>query len=206
MHIAVIAANGRLGKVFVEAALRAGHSVRAGIRGENTLTPHQDLEVVMCDATNTDDLRLLFENQDVVVSAIGHIKGGAPDVQTRATKALVSVMEELHIRRFVDVTGTGVRFPGDKITLVDRLLNFAVQIIDGDRVKDGKDHQEVLKSSSLEWTTIRILKLQNVTGRPYKLTLHGPTKWYVGRTEVAKAMLEVIENHSFIEQSPIVSK
>jgi putative NADH-flavin reductase len=206
MRIAVIAANGRLGKVFVEAALAAGHSVRAGIRGENNLAPHAQLEVVSCDATKYDDLRLLFRDQEVVVSAIGHTKGVAPNVQTLATEAIASVMNELDIKRFVDVTGTGVRFPGDKITLIDRILNLAVEIIDKDRVKDGRDHQEVLKKSNLDWTTIRILKLQNVADRPYSLSLHGPTKWYVGRSEVAKAMLQVINEHSFIKQSPIVSR
>jgi putative NADH-flavin reductase len=206
MRIAVIAANGRLGKVFVEAALQAGHTVRAGIRGEDILAPHPQLEVVACDATNTDDLRVLFHNQEVVVSAIGHVKGVAPNVQTLATQALVAVMDELHITRFVDVTGTGVRFPGDTITIVDRILNLAVEVIDSARVKDGRDHQEVLKKSDLDWTTIRILKLQNISERTYELTLHGPTKWYVGRSEVARAMLQVIEEDSFIKQSPIISK
>jgi putative NADH-flavin reductase len=206
MRIAVIAANGRLGKVFVETALQAGHSVRAGIRGKDTLTPHALLEVVACDATNADDLKVLFRDQEVVVSAIGHVKGVAPNVQTLATEALVSVMNELSITRFVDVTGTGVRFPGDHITLIDRVLNMAVSIIDKDRVQDGRDHQEVLKKSNLDWTTIRLLKLQNVADRPYSLSLHGPTKWYVGRSEVAKAMLQVIEEHTFIKQSPIISQ
>lgn len=206
MRIAGIAANGRLGKIFVEAVLQAGHIVRAGVRGENNLTPHPRLEVVACDATNVDDLRMLFQNQEAVVSAIGHVRGVAPNVQTIATKALVSVMDELHIKRFVDVTGTGVRFPDDAITIVDRILNLAVQIIDSDRVKDGQDHQEVLKKSDLDWTTIRILKLQNVSERPYILSLHGPTKWYVGRSEVAKAMLEVLEKNSFIRQAPIISR
>ena len=206
MKIAIIAANGRLGRVLVDEALKAGHSVRAGIRGENNLPTHQNLEVVQCDATNISDIKNLIQNQQVVFSAIGHVKGSAADVQTNATKILVSAMNELSLKRFVDVTGTGVRFPGDKISLVDRFLNLSVGIIDPARVKDGRDHVEVLKASNLEWTTVRILKLQNVEARPYTLTLNGPTKWYVGREEVAKAMLEVAEKNLFIKQAPIISK
>lgn len=206
MHIAVVAANGRLGKAFVEAALEAGHSIRAGVRGVNTLTPHPRLEIIFCDATKADELRLLFQNQEVVVSAIGHVKGSAPDVQTVATKAIVSVMDSLGIKRYVDVTGTGVRFPGDKITLIDRFLNMGVGIMDPSRVKDGRDHQEVLKVSDLEWTTIRVLKLQNVAEKPFSLSLHGPTKVYVGREEVASAMVQIIEKNSFVRQSPIICK
>jgi putative NADH-flavin reductase len=206
MHIAVIAANGRLGKVFVEKALGAGHSVRAGVRGKNTLSDHPQLEVMSCDATNPTDLKKLLSGQDVVVSAIGHVKGSAPDVQTVATQLIVSMMNELGMKRFVDVTGTGVRFPGDRISLVDRFLNLAVEVIDNPRVKDGRDHQELLKKSNMDWTTIRILKLQNVAEKPYSLTLNGPTKWYVGRAEVASAILNVIDNNSFIKQAPIISK
>lgn len=205
MRIAVIAANGRLGKAFVETALEAGHSVRAGVRASNTLAPHPRLEVVTCDATNMDDLKLLFQNQEAVVSAVGHVKGSAPDVQTVATRAIVSVMNELGIERYVDVTGTGVRFPGDKITLIDRFLNFGVGLVDPSRVKDGIDHQEVLKESDLNWTTIRVLKLQNVKERPFSLKLHGPTKVYVGRKELAQAIVEVIEKGLFMKQAPIIS-
>ena len=206
MRIAVIAANGRLGKAFVEAALKAGHSVRGGVRGVNTLAAHPHLEVVTCDATNADELRVLLSGQEVVVSAIGHVKGSAPDVQTVATKVIVDVMSELGIKRYVDVTGTGVRFTGDKITLIDRFLNMGVGIADPSRVKDGIDHQEVLKASSLDWTTIRVLKLQNVAARPFVLRLHGPTKAFVGREEVAEGMLEVIEMGTFFKQAPIVGR
>ncbi len=206
MNIAVIAANGRLGKQFVEAALKAGHRIRAGVRGDSNLATHSMLEVVSCDATNPEDLANLFAGQEVVVSAIGHVKGSAPNVQTVATEAVVGAMDKQGIKRYVDVTGTGVRFPGDTIGLVDRVLNLGVEVIDKYRVKDGRDHQEVLKKSDLDWTTIRVLKLQNVVMRPFELTPHGPTKWYVGREEVAQAMLKVITESSFIKQAPIISK
>jgi hypothetical protein len=115
-------------------------------------------------------------------------------------------MQGLNIIRIVSLTGTGVRFPGDKITIVDRILNLSISIIDPARVKDGKNHVEVLKASNLDWTIIRVLKLQNVQPRPFKLLENGPTKWYVGRTEVAKAVLEVLEQGSFIKQAPIIGK
>jgi len=205
MNIAVVAANGRLGKAFVEAALAAGHSVRGGIRGDSSLQAHPNLMVIQCDATNTSDMKRLLRGQDVVVSAIGHVKGSAVDVQTVATKTIISVMEEMGMTRFVDVTGTGVRFPGDKISLIDVCLNLAVGIVDPARVKDGKDHVRVLQASSIDWTTIRVLKLQDVKPQTFELQLHGPTKWFVGRREVAQAMLQVIENNSFVKEAPIIS-
>ncbi len=98
-----------------------------------------------------------------------------------------------------------MRFAGDKITLIDRFLNTAVGVIDPNRVNDGREHVEVLKHSDLDWTVVRVLKLQNVSPKPISLTEHGPTKIYVSREDVAAAVLEVLENHSFIQLAPIIS-
>ena len=115
-------------------------------------------------------------------------------------------MKELDIKRLVSLTGTGVRFSADKISLIDRILNLSISIIDPARVKDGKNHVEVLKRSALDWTVIRVLKLQNVPPKPFELREHGPTKWYVGRQEVAQAVLQVLEQRSFIKQAPIIGR
>ena len=206
MKIAVIAANGRAGQAFVQVALAAGHSVQAGVFGKSYLKPHSRLTVVACDATNEADLKNLINGQEAVASFIGHTKASAPNVQTQAIRKVVKVMQELDVQRLVSLTGTGVRSPGDKITLVDRLLNLIVSIIDPTRVKDGRDHVTVLQQSPLEWTVIRVLKLQKITPRPFMLREHGPTKWCVGREEVAQAVLQVLEQHSFIKQAPIIGK
>lgn len=162
MKLAVLAANGRTGKVFAERALAAGHSVNAGFYRNNNLQPHQNLTAIPCDATNEADVNRLLRDQDMVVSFIGHVKGSPPEVQTTAMRTLIKVMKSLQIKRVISLTGTGVRFRGDKITLVDRVLNRAVAVVDPARVKDGRKHVEVLRQSGLEWTVIRVLKLQNV--------------------------------------------
>ena len=206
MKIAVIAANGRSGKIFVEQALAAGHSIRAGVYMGYNLTPHPELLVVECDATKSSDLESLVKDQDAVVSFIGHIKGSPPHVQTDAMRTLKSVMEQENISRIVSLTGTGVRFPGDKITLIDRILNTSIRIIDPARIQDGKDHVNLLQQSGLDWTVLRVLKLQNTKPSPFKLTPHGPTKWFVSREDVAAAALQVLEENSFTKQAPILSK
>jgi putative NADH-flavin reductase len=206
MRIAVIAANGRSGQAFVEAALTAGHSISAGVRGKSYLKSHPSLTVVECDATNEAQLENLLSGQEAVASFIGHVKGSEPNVQTIAIQKVVDVMKALGVKRLISLTGTGVRFPGDKISLIDRFLNLSISIIDPARVKDGKNHVEVLKASDLDWTVIRVLKLQNVPPKPFTLRENGPTKWYVGRQEVAQAVLQVLEQRSFVKQAPIIGK
>lgn len=204
MNIAVIAANGRSGQAFVKAALAAGHTIHAGSLTIGQLPPHPRLTEIICNATDQVQLAALIKDQDAVASFIGHVKGSASDVQTIATEKLVEVMRQQNVKRVVSLTGTGVRFPGDIITLTDRILNLAVGIIDPARVKDGRTHVEVLKKTDLGWTVIRVLKLQNVPPKPFALHPHGPTKPYVGREEVALAVLEVLEGALFLQQAPII--
>lgn len=206
MKIAVVGANGRSGKAFVDAALKAGHTVRAGVYSYNNFVATHTLEVMQCDATSELDVTHLIQGQDVVVSFIGHVKGSSATVQTDAMKVLVRVLEQAGPKRIVSLTGTGVRFPGDRISFIDYVLNFAVRFIDPARVSDGITHAEVLKNSKLDWTIIRVLKLEDINPSAFTLTEHGPTKWYVSRTVVAKAVLEVLEQDSFIQKAPIISK
>jgi putative NADH-flavin reductase len=206
MNIAVIAANGRLGRAFVKAALAAGHNIRAGTRGQAYFEDDPHLTVVRCDATNYEEIKALIAGQDVVVSCIGHVKNSVPNVQALAAKTIVRAMKNLHLKRFVTLTGTGARQPGDHIPLIDRFLNFAVEIIDLPRIADGRNEVGVLEKSDLDWTIIRVLKLQFENNRPFKLKENGPTLPFVSREEAARAMLEVIEKQSFIRQLPIIGR
>jgi len=206
MTIAVIAANGRSGSAFVEAALKAGHKVRAGVRRHSNLADHPNLEVLKCDATNPQEVNELIKGSDVVISFIGHVRGSEADVQSRAIQNIIDVMKNLNIQRVISLTGTGVRFPGDKITLIDRFLNFGISIVDPKRINDGKKHVEILKNSSLDWTILRVLKLQNIKPKTFKLTESGPTKTLVGRREVALAVLQIVEESSFVRKAPMLSK
>jgi len=204
MNIAVVGANGASGKVFINVALAAGHTIKAGVRNLASLQPTTGLTVTKCDATNIEEVRNLLIGVDAVASFIGHVKGSAPDMQTNSTKNLVTVMTEQGIARIVTITGTGVRFPGDKVTLIDWLLNTPFAIIARDRVQDGKGHVEVLKQSSLDWTVIRVLFLTNFAPEPFALRLNGPTKLIISREEAAQAVLQVLEHGSFIGQAPII--
>ena len=210
MKIAVIAANGRSDQAFIRSALKAGHEVKAGVHlnNANKAAPKasDNLTWQRCDATKQSDVEDLIQGQDAVVTFIGHVKGSEPKVQTNAMKVVVATMDRLNQKRLVSLTGTGVRFSGDKITIIDRILNFSISIIDPVRVKDGQDHVKVLMDSDMDWTVIRVLKLSK--GKPTNFTLlkYGPTKPYVAREEVAQAVLEVLEQNSYLKSAPIIGK
>ena len=113
-------------------------------------------------------------------------------------------MKIFSVNRIVSLTGTGVRFPGDKISLIDRFMTIGIRFIDYARVKDGINHAKALEESGLNWTILRVAKLQNGAAHGFSINLHGPARGVVSRKTVAKAILEVLEQGTFIHQSPII--
>lgn len=206
MKIAVIGASGRTGIEFVTAALEAGHTVRAGVRGYHTLQQDKKLEVVECDALDEAQVRSLIRGVDVVVSTLGHIKGCPDFLQTDAMRLLNHCMLRENVSRVISLTGTGVRQAGDVITLWDRLLNLSISIIDPKRVRDGIEHARVLQESSLEYTIVRVLKLTDGKVAGFNLKDNGPVAPLTSRATVARAMLEALRDDTWVHKMPIVGR
>lgn len=204
MKIAVVAANGRSGQVFVEQALQAGHQVWAGVYGTHNLPSDDRLQIIKCDATNLSDVKNLVKNCDAVVSLIGHTKRTPDNVQTTAINNVINVISGTHTK-LVSLTGTGVRFEGDKPSIIDRFLNFGIKLVDPKRINDGINHVEVIKKSNTNWTVLRVLKLTNSGSDKYQLTIGGPARLFTSRTEVAKAILEILSTDKYHKKAPIIS-
>jgi putative NADH-flavin reductase len=206
MTIGILGANGKTGVLVVEEAIRRGHKVVAGVRGSNSFIESDFLEIVQCDVLNTDQVQSLVAKSDVVISVIGHVKGSPEFVQSEGITNVIKSMNNEKKNRLISLTGTGVRFPNDKITIMDRILNLAIGIIDPKRIADGKKHVDIIKKSNTNWTVLRVLKLSNGEAKKFKLSPKGPTKVYVSRSEVAIALLDIVEKEIFIREAPIISK
>lgn len=203
--VAVIAANGRTGQAFVRATLDAGLTVRAGYHNKNSLPRHQNLVAVRCDATNEDDVQQLLSGADGVVSLIGHVRHSPPNAQTDSMRVVEKVMNELGIKRIISLTGTGVRFPGDTPSLLDRLLNLSIKLIDPERIRDGINHAAFLTSTDLDWTIVRVLKLTNGKhSGSVKFSLTGPAELFTPRSRVAQGILQIIVDDSYKQKTPII--
>lgn len=207
MNIAVVGANGKSGRAFVEEALHYGHSIRAGVfRATSTHNSnHDNLQFVSCDATNLADVQKLIKGCDAVVSLIGHINGSPAFVQTTATSNILSAMDKYGVKRLISLTGTGVRIAGDTPSLIDRVLNIGISIIDPARIRDGQAHADVIRNSDVDWTILRVLKLTDFGHHTYSLSEHGPARVVVSRKTVASIVLALLVDGTYIKLMPVVS-
>ncbi|HSH55885.1 MAG TPA: NAD(P)H-binding protein [Candidatus Limnocylindrales bacterium] len=205
MKLAVIGASGRTGRILVEQALAEGHEVRAAIHRYNPFKPTPGLTPVQCNGRQIEDVEHLLDGCEAVVSLIGHGWKSPAQLQTDTIRNVLGAMELQHINRIISLTGTGVRMPGDSITLIDRLMNLTIRLIGPKRIRDGIQHVRVLQESDTQWTVVRVLKLANFRTAQFRLSLHGPAKTFVPRADVALAILEVLDHASYVGQMPIIA-
>lgn len=203
--VAVLGADGRSGREAVKALLEAGFIVRAGVYS-GQLATRRNLTQQSCNVMNKTDIQALLKGASVVVSLIGHDKGSPIDLQVTAIRNCIEALGDRPEARLISLTGTGVRFPGDKPSLLDHLLNISIKLIDRKRIIDGIEHAEVMQQSSVNWTLLRVLKLTGGkhSGRP-RLTSGGPAELFTPRARVAAAIVEIINTNTFHRQAPVVS-
>lgn len=207
--ICIFGADGRTGKYVVEQALLQGYKVIAFVYSEDSIgnLPPQ-IKFVVGDILIKEDVENAIKKKpDMVISVVGHIKGSDPLMQTKGIRNITDSMKKYGVKRIVSLTGTGVREKGDKITILDRIANFLVKLLDKERIVDGIKHAEVLKKSGLDWSILRVLKLsKKQSDKSYLLTSHGPVENFSHRKRVAKALVDLLEKNEWIGKSPIMSE
>ncbi len=208
--VAVLGATGRTGRIFVQEAVRRGHTVKAFVRNVNARKDFpQGVNVIQGDATDESSLQQLIEGADVVVSLLGQAKGSSSDLKVKSTRLSLSIMQRKGVKRFLRLASApfGVTGEGDEPTGGQRLMTGLVKLFAGSLVNDERKASEDVRHSSVEWTLVRAPIL---TDTPY------PGKYQVGslgrksgrrvsRATIAQFILDEIENGKHIRKSPLVT-
>ncbi|GAC1413948.1 MAG: SDR family oxidoreductase [Candidatus Doudnabacteria bacterium] len=191
MKISIFGAKGRTGVEVVKYAKAQGFEI---VESKGDILDYNNvLETI--------------KNCDAVISVVGHIKGSDPLMQTKGMVNIVKAMESTGKKRLLSLTGTGARAEGDKPSTVDKVLNYIVAIVDPNRINDGIEHVKVLRSSNLDWTLVRVLKLGEGTERSdkYLLTEGGPAEILTSRKKVARILVDLINDKKYLHKLPVVS-
>src|SRR5262249_32890269 len=160
--VLIIGASRGIGLEAVKAALEAGHSVRALARTARRIrVEHPKLEKMAGDALQMATVKRALTGVDVVIQSLGVSAG--PEVIlkstrffSKATRVLVTAMEEARVKRLICVTGFGA---GDSRGHGGLLYNAVFHLLLG-RVYYDKDVQEpIVPSSKLDWVIVRAVML-----------------------------------------------
>lgn len=208
MKICIFGADGRTGVEVVRYAKERGFDVVAFVYNPQAdkYLP-KDINIKKGDVMNYDAVIDAVRGSDAVISALGHIKNSDPLMQTKGITNIIKAMQETDIKRIISLTGTGVRLPNDKPSLIDQILNFIIKKIDPDRINDGIEHALALQKSDLDWTVVRVLKLTENQKQVanYKLTEGGPAELKTSRKKIGMILVDLIQDHKYIKKMPVVS-
>ena len=193
MKLVVLGANGRTGRLVVQAALEEDMDVTAVVRSVDRQPgiQHDRLYVVVGDPCDPAFLKQVLRGQDVVVSALGGRRPtrAATSVYYRSADAIVEAAWETGLKRVL-VTSTALLFREQ--TLMGKILRVIVPNV----VRSATRMEEVLKSSGLNWTSARCGFLNDANEVSYRAQKGSLPKdgTSVPRRALAKFLVDAIEN------------
>jgi len=153
MNLLILGATGRTGRLVVEQALAAGHTVTALVRSPEKLTiRNSNLRVVAGRATDAGDVARALGNADAVLSTLG----GSGSVIADSTGAIVEAAHKTGVRRVVVLSSFFVE--RDRLGAVPRLLTGVAM---GSAIKDKSAGEQLLRQSDLDWTIIYASQLKD---------------------------------------------
>jgi putative NADH-flavin reductase len=209
--ILIVGASKGIGLATVQAALKAGHSVRALARAATGVRiNHPKLEKVDGDARDQDTIERALAGADAVIQTLGVtpelslIISGTRLFST-ATRVLVDAMENSPVKRLICVTGFGA---GNSRGYGGLLYNAALYLF-LDRVYADKDVQErIIRRSRLDWTIVRPTVLTNgPRTRSYRVLVDARdwTSGFISRADVADFLVKQIDDTSLLHQTPTLT-
>lgn len=154
MKLLVLGATGATGRLVVDQALAAGHSVRALVRSPQKITAdHPALEVVTGQATDVGDVSEAMTGREAVISTLGDSKG---TVVARATHAIITGAEAEAVSRVVLLSSFLV-LRGRLSSPIKAISGMAMGALIQDRIAA----EELLRSSGLSYTVVYPVRLTN---------------------------------------------
>jgi uncharacterized protein YbjT (DUF2867 family) len=146
MNLVVLGATGGTGRLVVEQALAAGHTVTALVRSPEKLgTSQPNLRVISGSATDPESVARALESADAVISTLG----GGGSVIADSTAAIVAAARQTGVRRVVVLSSWLVE--RDRMSPVIRL---ATGIAMKGLIKDKSAGEQLLRQSDLDWTIV----------------------------------------------------
>lgn len=208
MRIAIFGATGRTGRHLVEQALAAGHHVTALARDPGGLGPARErLAVVQGDALDAGAVERAVAGADVVLDALGHVKGSPAGLREDFARNLVAAMNRHGIRRLVSLTGAGVGDPNDRPRPVDRAFGILLRLLSRKVIVDSLRHDRLVRDSGLDWTIVRapVLTDGRPVGRVRVGYLGGDVGIRLDRADLARFMLEQAADRTYLHRAPVVT-
>ncbi|MBO1414235.1 NAD(P)-dependent oxidoreductase [Streptomyces sp. FH025] len=162
MKIAVVGANGRTGRLVVDLALAAGHTVTAVARDPARLPAfeHGTPLTARADATRPGSLHEPLAGQDAVVTALGTTGRRATTVFSAGAREAVAACRAGGVGHLVTMSSAGL--DTSRLPFAQRLVStLVVDRLYREIHRDLARMEAVLAESETPWTVVRVPMLKD---------------------------------------------
>ena len=197
MHILLLGATGRTGRLVLRAAKAAGHRVTAHGR-----RPSEGADAQIGGPFGGPDLAAAVREADAVLSCLASTN--TDGVCSAASAAVLRADARV---RFLTVAGAGVDRPEDDKGLGDKAVGLVMRLVAGKMLADRQKEVDALAVSGAAWTALRPPRLTDDagTGR-WAFSFDRPAATSIARADLAGAMLEALGRDDMIGRAPFVAR
>jgi putative NADH-flavin reductase len=206
-NILVLGGTGNLGQILIKNCLDKNYSVIALVRNPHKMRiTNKNLKIIQGDVTDSNDLSNALSNVEIVISVLGHGFRTSFPIQEKTMSKLFPLMEKNKIKRFITITGAGLRIKGDPHSYIVNISEILFNIIDPYRMNDAKNQQLLIEKTNLDWTVVRTpIHNDGEKKTVSHVGLSQPPIWKkISRISISNFMINCIENNEWIKKSPII--
>jgi putative NADH-flavin reductase len=203
MKITVLGAAGKTGIEVVRQALAAGHSVVGVVRQADGVKAHQNLTLVIGDATNPQDIARASKDSDVIMSTLGTTSMQST-LMTDAVKAVIAASKVTGCKRFILMSSFAVE--KDRLAGVAKMVSAMMKGV----VNDKSTSESLIRSSDLDWTIVYAARL-TTQPKGSGLRIMPETEKIrishkIARADVAAFMLQEAENNAYVKADVTIAQ
>jgi biliverdin reductase / flavin reductase len=219
MKIAIFGATGNTGLQLVAQALQRGYTVTAIVRSPGklaTFVQGEQFKIVECDIFNSEKLSTCLVGHDCVLSALGH-KGlvSKTSFYLDSMKSILKAMQKANVKRIVTMTSQFVKPNQANYPFVYTLLIRPVigRVLDSMYEMEKYMFSEYNDESIIKFTIVRPPGIDDETIKDKKMLTNLNDCFFPGmsvsrtmpRANVAKFMLDEMENNQFIQKGVTIA-
>jgi uncharacterized protein YbjT (DUF2867 family) len=209
MNITLFGSTGHVGQLFMQQALAAGHTVTAYARNPKKITIESpNIRIVTGELTDADAIALAIDGADVVVSTMG--PNGYQDklIFAPAYEHIVAGMELHGVRRIIALGTPTTHDPNDRWNPVFWALILIVSFIIGRGSEDILLSANIVRTSGLDWTLVRVPLLRNAPARGHvTIGAFGRGIWwpFITRADFVDFLVKQLTDRTYSGQAPAIS-
>ena len=208
MKVLVIGAAGKTGRLIVDKALAAGHSVKALVHDTEVLVEHpfaEGVQIVQGDVHDAATVRDAVRGCDAVLDALG---GKLPflktDMERSAAKIILQSMRDAGTKRIIaiSVLGAGDSGPSAPFWYEHILLPTFLH----GAVPDKNAMEAEVKAGGVEWVLVRPPVLSDDAPKgQVKVINEGEIAHTITRGDLAEFMVKQLTSDAYVGQAVIVA-